>query len=718
MYKIRKPRDHQFRHAARLALPLAAFATFGELHAQMTDSLPVVEVLSNQESTEPPRLDSASSTGSRLGLTRKETPASVDTITQKAMQDRGDRTVVEATQRAAGITSGVTGGTPGQFSVRGFNTNGVTWLYNGVRVPGGTGMSARVLDTANLESIEVLRGPASVLNGESGIGGTINMIPRLASFSAQAVEIDYALSSYDSQRLHVGTGGVIRPDTVAYRVDLSTNQYGSHVNGERNKLDRFTGSLLFKLRDDMRLTLELDRSTDEARDFYWGTPLVNGKIDSRLRGINYNNLTDNIFESSTTWTRANYEWDISADTTLRNQLYVYDSYRSWRNVENYRFNDGPNPTVTRTSWGDLDHSHELVGNRTDLIMTGLVGKMPNKIVIGADFSNTDFQTQRNGFPGTQTVDAFNPPAVSFNSVATANRSPARDVNIRQVAIYVEDQLTVTEKLKFVGGVRHDKLDIDWIYFDQAGSPAESKQHSKNSYRTGLVYDLTAATTFYGSYATAAEAGGTLLLLNRNQSQLDLTQAKQLEIGLKQEFANQKGEWTLALYNIEKRNVFVPDPVNPVNRLPVGKQSSQGVELTAWFKPNRQWLLEGNLAYVDAVFDEFSTGNPPVSRTGNTPSFVPDLVANLGTSYSPNEQWHFGAWLRRVDNVFVDDANSTELPAYTTLDLSGKYKLNSRTSVEFRVRNATDELYATWASGVSQVIIANPRTYELGVRMKF
>lgn len=113
-----------------------------------------------------------------------------------------------------------------------------------------------------------------------------------------------------------------------------------------------------------------------------------------------------------------------------------------------------------------------------------------------------------------------------------------------------------------------------------------------------------------------------------------------------------------------------------------------------------------------------TVNPPVSRTGNTPSFVPDLVVNLGTSYSPNEQWNFGAWLRRVDNVFVDDANSTELPAYTTLDLSSKYKLNATTSVEFRVRNATDELYATWASGLSQVIIANPRTYELGLRMKF
>ncbi len=706
------------RNAAQLILPIAALITFGELHAQATENLPVIEVLSSQEGTEPPRLDSMSTTGSRLGLTRKETSASIDTITQQAMQDRGDRTVVEATQRAAGITGGVTGGTPGQFSVRGFNTNGVTWLYNGVRVPGGTGMSARVLDTANLESIEVLRGPASVLNGEGGIGGTINMIPRQASFSPQSLEIDYALSSYDSQRLHVGSGGVIRPDTVAYRVDLSTNQYGSHVNGERNKLDRFTGSLLFKLREDMRLTLELDRSTDEAKDFYWGTPLVNGKIDSRLRGINYNNLTDNIFESSTTWTRANFEWDISTDTTLRNQLYVYDSYRSWRNVENYRFNDGPNPTVTRTSWGDLDHSHELVGNRTDLVMTGLVGTMPNKIVIGTDFSNTDFQTQRNGFPGSQTVDAFNPPSVNFNSVATANRMPARDVNIRQMAIYVEDQLTVTEKLKFIGGVRHDKLDIDWIYFDQAGSPAESKQHAKNSYRTGVVYDLTNATTVYGSYATAAEAGGTLLLLNRNQSQLDLTQAKQLEIGLKQEFANQKGEWTLAFYNIEKRNVFVPDPINPVNRLPVGKQSSQGVEVTAWFKPNRQWLLEGNLAYVDAVFDEFSAGNPPVSRTGNTPSFVPDLVVNLGTSYSPNEQWNFGAWLRRVDNVFVDDANSTELPAYTTLDLSSKYKLNATTSVEFRVRNATDELYATWASGLSQVIIANPRTYELGLRMKF
>ncbi len=688
--------------------------------AEEANELPTISVKDTRDKRVVP-LDQPASTGSRLGSPIKDIPASVDVVTQEAMQERGDRTMVEALGKVPGVTGGRVGGSHVGFSSRGFIENGVTWLYNGIRIPGSSNFSSRILDTANYDRIEVLRGPAAVLNGEGGTGATLNLISRAPDVAVQPFDVDYAFSSFRSHRLHAGKGGAIKDDAVAYRADFSANHYGSDVNGERTGLDRFTGSLLFKLSDKLKLTLELDRLHDDVEDLYYGTPLVDGRIERSLRRVNYNNLNDNVYESDTTWLRANVAWQATPDIEVRNQTYLYDSFRNWRDVNDFRYNAGAIPTVTRTTWADIDHDHRLIGNRLEAIVKGTVGGLDNRFVVGTDINRTDFTTQRNGFPtGTEApVDAYDPPEVDFSSGTNVFKSLARDVNIAQWSVFAEDQLSLTSKLKLVGGLRHDSFDIDWTYFDQAGAPKESKKHTFDSWRAGVVYELVPDATVYASYATAVEPGGSLVILNRNQSQLDLTSAKQFEIGIKQGFWNGKGEWTAAVFDIQKRNVFVPDPDRPTNRLPVGKQSSQGIELSLGLRPARQWQVESNLAYVHARYDEFSAGNPPVSLSGNNPRLVPTWLANLGVRYLATPDWAMGVWARHVDQAYINDTNTLVLPSYTTVDLSADYGYSKTVNLGFRIRNATDALYAETSYGpTAQVLIANPRTFELSLRMKF
>jgi iron complex outermembrane receptor protein len=573
-------KHHRFKPATLALAVMGALSALGAqaAHAEDAKELPTISVSGERQKSAIP-LDLPAATGSRLGTTIREIPASVDVISQELMQERGDRTMIEAVGKVTGMTGGRVGGSHVAFSARGFIENGVTWLYNGVRVPGSSNFSSRVLDTANYDRIEVLRGPAAVLNGEGGTGATINLISRAPSFDKQPFELDYAFSSYNSHRLHAGTGGAIKEDAVAYRADISTNRFGSNVHGERTELDRFTGSLLFKLSNTLKLTLELDRLHDDVEDLYYGTPLVNGRISKSLRRINYNNLTDNKYKSDTTWLRANLEWQVAPDVEVRNQAYYYDSFRDWRDVDDFTYIAGATPKVRRNTWADLDHDHQLVGNRLDALFKGTLAGMDNRFVVGTDINRTNFKTKRNGFPaGTEApVDAYNPPSVSLSSGTSVFKTLARDVTIEQWSIFAEDQLSLTSKLKLVGGFRHDNFKTNWTYFDQAGAPKESKAHTFNSWRAGVVYDLMPDTTVYASYATAVEPGGSLVILNRNQSQLDLTTAKQFELGVKQGFWGGKGEWTAAAYDIEKRNVFVPDPARPTNRLAVGQQSSRGLE---------------------------------------------------------------------------------------------------------------------------------------------
>lgn len=691
-----------------------ALTVFPLFANEPTIFLPEISVIGAKESSGTVKLDDEAETGTGLGLTIQETPASVEVVDKETIQERGDRTVLEAVDKTAGFTSGSTPASPGIFSVRGFSGNSIAWLYNGIRVPGGSDVTTRITDTANLERIEVLRGPASVLYGEGSIGAAVNIISRQPKFLEQPIEIDYGFSSFDSHRFHIGTGGSIKDDVAAYRFDASTNRSGSNVDDERIVLDGVTGSLLYKPTGNTSLTLEVDYMHDETDNAYFGTPLSEGRIDKSLRKINYNNLTDNFTKAKTLWVRSDFEWNPASDWEINNKFYYYDAFREWRNVEKFTFNDG---MVTRSWWGDVDHDHAMIGDRIDALYKSKIGGMENRLLIGADFSYTDFQTKRNNFAGADTVDAYNPSCVDFIDVAAGYKVPHRDVTISQWSVFVEDQLSITPSFKLIGGLRHDSFDAEWVYRSSPGSPEASKTHRFFSWRLGAVYDFTSDLAFYASYATAVEPGGTLLLLNRNQSQLDLTEARQIELGLKQSFWDGKGEWTAAVYDIAKTNVFVPDPDSPGDRLAVGEQSSQGLELGLGFRPTWQWQIDANIAAVRARYDEYSIGNPPVSLKDNSPPFVPEFVANLGVRYMMTEDLGIGAWTRHVSSLYVDDANTIKLPAYTTLDLSLDYRLSSWAKAGVNVRNVTDELYATWSYASSQVFLADPRTYELFVNLK-
>ncbi|SUI48526.1 Ferripyoverdine receptor precursor [Serratia quinivorans] len=146
-------------------------------------------------------LNTVTQTASRLGLTRQETPRSVDVISKQAIEQRGDRTLAEVVEHAPGMSGVASPTLSNDFSLRGFRP--VSWLYNGVETPGST---LQLADPSHYDGVEVLRGPGSVLNGLSAAGGSVNLISRQPTFSRQPVELDYGLSSYNSQRLHFGSG--------------------------------------------------------------------------------------------------------------------------------------------------------------------------------------------------------------------------------------------------------------------------------------------------------------------------------------------------------------------------------------------------------------------------------------------------------------------------------------------------------------------------------
>ena len=676
------------------------------------------------------QLKQETSTGSKLGLTIKETPASVEVINSKTMEQRGDSTVIRAVTKATGITGGSSGyGTVGAYSVRGFSGHpGIDILQDGIKL-NGTTFSKRTLDVSNLDRIEVIRGASSVLNGEGSIGATVNLITKKPSFTKEETELGFKGGSYDSYRFNFGTGGVAVENKLAYRVDVLTRQLGSNYDGEKRDIDSLSASLLYKLNDNLLTTLSIEKSKEDGKHDYQGTPLVNGKLDKSVRKINYNNLEDGIDKGDSLWIKNNLEWYPTQNIELKNQIYYQNADSDIRRLY-MAVQDKANPTMVQRRGWDSSQKQDLIGNRLDLIHKGNFFGLENRFLSGIDISRLELNREQSTDAGNIiNTPMYNPTKMYykdfFKPTTDDYKKPDVDIKLNQIGVYIEDQLSIMDNLKLVAGIRHDTYDIKYDFKAGPSSPIAQKidkTHNKFSYRGGLVYDLTDTTTLYTSYASSFESGNSsasFFSMSAAQTKLDLTKAEQFEVGLRQSFLDDKAEFTASAYKITKKNMFVNNPTPGTGLLNVGKQSSKGFEIALGIQPIEQIQIDANLSYTDSKYDDFVHNG--VDYAGKTPSSIPKYVANLGIRYMPISNLGIGTWVKYVDSFYTNNigfANSVKLPSYTTVDLTLDYTYNKNTTFSFLLKNLTDEMFATTARRDTQVFLGDARSFEFGINYKF
>ena len=644
--------------------------------------------------------------GSRLGLTDKQTPRHTETISQKTMQAKGKRTLTEVVETAPGMNGTSSPTLSNSVNLRGFNN--VSWMLNGVTEPGST---LQIADPVHYENVDILYGTGSVLNGLSGAGGTVNLTSRKASFGRQPVEVDYGWSSYNSHRAHIGTGGTLVDGLAAGRVDVSASKTGTQVEKESSRPQRVTAQLLLTPTDNTQVTLDVDRSLTDMRNPYFGTPIINGKVDKDLRHVNYNNIDDAHIRSQATSIQSTQTWFATPDITFDNQFYYYKGFREWQNVE--RYYQGPAAgLVSRDSYGQIAHDDKLTGNRTMVTWDHPIASMSNRITAGVDFSKREFQYLSNGFPGGEDVDMKNPASNTFRAGSGGkSRTVARNVTQNQYALLLEDNLNVTDDVALLSQVRYSHVDMDWD-FKQTNDRKE-RNFSFVSVGVGPSWAINDNWTVYTNYSTGKEPGGDIFFIGPDQTSLPLTKVQQYEAGVKGTFNNAAVK--LAVYDLQKKNLY--SQVSPGVYNAVGKQTSRGVELSGVVKPLDSVTLEGNVAYTHARFEDYKDGT--TNYAGNQPQYIPEWTANLSGRYMPTEKLGLDAQLHYTGSSYNDNANKSKAGDYTTVDLGADYEIVKDVTVGTRVRNLTDRFYTfSRTYGNKQELIAPGRTYEAFVNMRF
>ena len=679
-------------------------------------------------------LEQFTPTGSRLDLSPKDTPATLDLITAATMATRGYLTAEEAADSLPGVTSGATPGDLSDFHIRGFADTQVSQLHNGLYV-GPSDMVARPQNTFNIQAVEILKGPASVLYGQGAIGGAVNIVNKSPQFGALHGDAMAAYGSFGTAAAGLGATGSLT-STLAARADLSwtsSNGYVAHTPS-----DSFNGTLSLLWRPNAKLDVQLlvDYLSDHPSP-YWGTPLVansfaksplNGVVstnfgytlDQRTRFVNYN-VADYGIESHQVWPQLFVKYRVSDDIEFNNFFYVLDAHRRWKDAETFIF-DPATKLISRDRFF-VDHDQTLVGEQADVTFKQPVFGLQNKLNVGFDYSHLDFHRKR-GFPDGDEVDPFNPVPGLFGSRAGARTAPT---TWDDPAVFFEDILELTQGLKLVTGFRYDYLSLVRDNYDGSGNFVAAQSFRRvfhpATYRIGLVYEINPYVTPYLSYTTGQDPVGSDIFTVNASTNFDLGHSDQVEVGVKASAPGNRASVTLAIYDIHRANVLTEDGLD--NSVPVGSEYSRGVEVSGDVKLSDQWTLSANLAYDEARYGTFKFNDAvtglDVVANGNALPGAPKWESNVWTSYTKvlGLPLEVGAGLKYVGANYGDYGNTERLNAYTTLNLYATWSVTPKLDLSFRADNLTDKAYGVVDVNYErQVILGRPRYFQVDARFHF
>jgi iron complex outermembrane recepter protein len=630
-------------------------------------------------------------------------------------------------------------------------------------------MTNRIMDTFNLERVEILKGPASLLSGEGATGGAINYVTKAPHTGPIINESFTGWDSINGFRTGYGSGGSTNVKGLDYRFDISRTNLNSFIDDAYTKLFNVSGQLNYRVNDSFKVWGAAEYKEDRDR-FYWGTPIVpanfpgivptkgivsglwtqnypgpdfNGPIgtlkpatiDARTLTTNYNVLDNKSFGKEL-WLRGGFEYVFDNNVTLRSQTYAYGARRLWHNNEISAFNDTPGVDPCCQDFGrvyrerlTVDHDQRTYGNITDLSWNSRIAGMENRSVVTWSAYRTQFNVAQDTVFGSDNVDLINPVRGFYG--------PEEDEHIRtrvsNVALSFDDRLKITPTFALIGGIRVEGIELARIRFNPDGSLRDGYPFSKDftpvTGRIGYTWEALPGVTFYSQYATAADPAVANIFILRPTDPLLLTTSRTLETGVKVLSWDKRAEFTFSLYDIERDNVYQSKSGHRV--AVAATQHAKGVEFAAAIRPTDEWKIFGNVALVSSKYENFIDQDTGQDFSGKTPPNVPRFVFNAGTSYRFPTRWpvEVGGTVRHVGDRFNNDDNLLIMNAYTLFDAFAFVDVNPRdlgwegvkdTRIGFRVRNLTDKKYAVWGDPgyPDQILLGAPRSFEVSAAFKW
>jgi catecholate siderophore receptor len=358
-------------------------------------------------------------------------------------------------------------------------------------------------------------------------------------------------------------------------------------------------------------------------------------------------------------------------------------------------------------------------NQTDLTFELNTGAIRHKLLAGAEYSKQETDNQRlTGYfstIGANTTSINVPISMPLYQGVISFRAAGSDADNHgeavAKAVYLQDQLELTEQWHAVLGARYDQFSVD-LHNNRNNSDLRSDDDLVSP-RAGLIYkpitDVSAYINYSKSYVP--RAGEQLAGLSATNAALEPEAFVNREVGLKWDLSSQLAV-TAALYQLDRTNVAVTDPTNPTKLQLVDGQNVQGVELELQGQIVEGWDFVAGYANQDAEVEA------PAADRGKTLPQVPKQKLSMWHKYQFNDQWGVGLGLTSQSASFIALDNKITLPGFARWDAAVYYKPLPDVRVQLNVENLTDKHYAASAHNNNNIMPGSPANARLSVSYKF
>ena len=647
----------------------------------------------------------------KLPIRNLDAPVTYNRVTSQIIEQRGVTDLGGALKSATGVRPINRYGGFQTFRMRGFNN--FVLLNDGVRDERhNLSTSAPSTNLANVESIEVLKGPASVLFGHSALGGIINIV-RKKPTDVQKAEFSTAYGSFNTYEMSTGVGGPIS-ERLRYRVDFGLTRtdgwrdFGSATNN---------ATIAFDYTPAPKHNLKFSFQTNHDRyDTDTGIPVdTDGSIvegmDPETR---YNDPQDYLIHKRFD-AQLKYSYAISENMKLTNHFSWSDDDINYLSTEWLYFNDAKD-SITRGFPFYFNHTTATIQNQLDLSVKYKTGTTEHHAVVGYSISSLDRKTFGGSVegPGTFTTVSVQNPTLNQGHIEAVDNN-VRVTDELSHGIYWQNWTNISKKLKALIGLRYDFF-TGTYYRDQidedrnlllAGERTEIPSGAL-SYRGGLVYQPLETMSIFASYSNYFKPSRRV---TPNGQIFDPESGYQIEGGVKIDQGD-KVVVTISPFYILKHNIVERNTVNEYHQ--IGEADSKGVEFDLAYQPIEGLFIKGGYAYVDAKVRSFDVDSLQATRAGNQLRYAPKHMANLWVNYNIRKKVDLGFGGNYVSENFTNSDNSYALPEYFTLDANVSYTFkNIRIGVN--VNNILDKLYFTDAIYGNQFFPGVGRNFKLKLK---
>ncbi|WP_409998785.1 TonB-dependent siderophore receptor [Bradyrhizobium sp. SZCCHNS2022] len=661
-----------------------------------------------------------SATTLRTGASPLDTAQSVNVVPSQVLKDQLPRNIDDALANISGVTQANTlAGTQDAVMRRGFGDNrDGSIMRNGMPLVQGRSLNAAV------ESVEVLKGPASLLYGIMDPGGIVNTISKRPELY-QHGSVTLLGSAYANNRTGadgmLDITGPIGDGGLAYRfIGYGVSEdYWRNFGRHREMLvapslawygDTTTVQLNYEHREFITpfdrgtafvngapLAIPATRRLDEPFNNMWGqSDLVQASVEQKL----------------------NEDWKLNAAYSYNTESFSANQLRITKidaNGVETRSNDGTWGSLSRVSYG------------TSYVQGGFwIGGMRNEVLFGGDAQYRTIYRQdliRQTVPASLAFNVYNPVygLIQPSTTISATDSDQTD-KLGTYSLFLQDTLHLTDKFALVGGVRY----MDYEQIAGRGRPFKANTDvaaDKVLPLGGAILKLNEQFSLYASYTQSLKPNSTIAPLTGGVvlgSNIAPEQGTAWETGFKFDL-DKRLSGTVAIYDIDKSNVLVSqtNASNVVEYTTAGKVRSRGAEVDITGKLSDAWSMIGSYGYTDARVTDDPTyrGNRLQNVALNTASLY--LVYDFGTAVPG--KLRLGGGARYVGDRAGDAANSFVLPSYVVADVFASYETVHQSLpviYQLNVKNLFDNVYYPSAVSVLNVAVGDARRVSLSATVKF